>query len=340
METITKETAEQYALESMDHGVMLVKRNGEIIFANQTARSIFEIGQDTSCTFSDLFFREDGSNDSMIDLIAESIIDPNQKKDKTVQYQNREGRRWVLFFSCTALKQDEKTYVLTFTDQTELYKSSIQYRDSAVILSLLFAITGLWSVLVAFWEWKGRFVAADKLTTWIEVLGVFMVFVFIKTSSLTLPDMGIAFSNWKETLRRTGVRVVALWAFYAVVKLILLQVKPGFFPQGAPFWDWKQADIRLITYLFTALLQEFLSRGGCQEALMRILPGKHKDAAAIGLTSLFFMSLHLQRGLPFMLGSGLLSILLGLVYRRDHNIYGVAVIHYCFGKFADFFGFI
>lgn len=340
MEAMTKDTAEQYALESMDHGVLLVKRNGEIIFANRTARSIFQIRQDVKCTFRDLFFREDGSNDSMLDLIAESIVDPGKKKEKVVRYQDCENRKWILYFSCTALKQDENVYVLTFTDQTELFKSGVQYRDSAVILSLLFAITGLWSVLVAFWEWKGRFVAADKLTTWIEVIGVLMVFVFIKTSSLTLPDMGISLSNWKQTLRRTGVRVAALWVLYAVVKLILLQVKPGIFPQGAPFWDWKQADIRLITYLFTALLQEFLSRGGCQEALMRILPGKYKDAAAIGLTSLFFMSLHLQRGLPFMLGSGILSVLLGLIYRRDRNIYGAAVIHYCFGKFADFFGFL
>ena len=88
------------------------------------------------------------------------------------------------------------------------------------------------------------------------------------------------------------------------------------------------------------MLQEYLSRGGCQEALMRIIPGKYSDAIAIGLTSIFFMSLHVQLGFLFALGAGALSLLLGLAYRKDRNIYGVAVLHYCFGKFADFFHFL
>ena len=53
-------------------------------------------------------------------------------------------------------------------------------------------------------------------------------------------------------------------------------------------------------------------------------------------TSLYFMSLHFQYGLPMMLGAGALSILLGYMYKKDGNIYGVTIIHYCFGKFADF----
>lgn len=333
-------SAEKYALESMDSGVLLVNRGGDIIYANETAKSIFKLRASACVRYRDLFFTEDGSNDNMIDLITESIFEPGEKKERVLHYKDPEGQKRVLLFYCTKLKTDEDIYVLTFSDQTELYKSSIRYRDSTVILSLLFAITGLWSVLVAFWEWKGRFVAADSLTTWIEVIGVAMIIVFVKASSLTIRDMGLSVKNWKETLWRSGIRVVILWAVFAVAKLVVLKVKPEFFAQDAPFWDWKQADIRLLTYLLTALIQEFLARGGCQEALTRILPGKHKDYVAIGLTSLFFMSLHLQRGLPFMLGAGALSIILGLIYKKDRNIFGVVLIHYCFGKFADFFRFL
>lgn len=58
------------------------------------------------------------------------------------------------------------------------------------------------------------------------------------------------------------------------------------------------------------------------------------------MTSLFFMAVHIQKGMMFMLGAGLLSIILGFVYHRDRSIFSVVLIHYCFGKFADFLHFI
>lgn len=37
-----------------------------------------------------------------------------------------------------------------------------------------------------------------------------------------------------------------------------------------------------------------------------------------------------------MIGSGVLSVILGYIYKKDGNIYGTTLVHYCFGKFADF----
>ena len=331
--------AEKYALESMDSGVLIVDRTGSIVFANGAAREIFLVPEDPKIKYRDLFFMEDGSNDAMIDLVTDAIFSPGKKQQQLIHYTNGGGTGYALRFSCTALKGGSSMYVLTFSDETDLEASRIKYRDSTLILSILLAIAGIWSVIVACWEFSGRPIDAINLTTWIEIIGVGMLVIFLRFSSLTIKDMGLVPPDWKKTLRCTIIRIAALWGLFAGVKLIVMNVSPGFFPAGAPFWDWSQTQ-NSVSYIGTSLLQEFLARGGCQEALMRILPGKHKDMIAILLTSLFFMALHIQRGLIFMLGAGVLSFILGIMYKRDKNIYGISAVHYAFGKFADFFLFV
>lgn len=120
------------------------------------------------------------------------------------------------------------------------------------------------------------------------------------------------------------------------LKIVLLIVYPSYFKDDYPFWDWKVADYRLIKYLVTAFVQEFLARGAVQASLARVLDGKYAKTIAIFVTSVYFMSLHFQYGLPMMIGSGILSVILGFMYKKDDNIYGVTLVHYCFGKFADF----
>ena len=116
----TVRSAEKYALESMDSGVLLVDRSGNILYANSSAREIFQVTGDPGIKYRDLFFLEDGSNDGMIDLVTDAIFDPGRKQQQLIHYTNGGGESYALRFSCTALKGGDNVYVLTFNDETEL----------------------------------------------------------------------------------------------------------------------------------------------------------------------------------------------------------------------------
>lgn len=92
-------------------------------------------------------------------------------------------------------------------------------------------------------------------------------------------------------------------------------------------------------YAFTAVLQEFLARGAMQESLLRIFYGKHKEASSIIVSSLVFGVLHIAHGLIFMLAASILLGTLGILYNKQHSIWGTAIIHYALGLSATLLGF-
>ena len=216
------------------------------------------------------------------------------------------------------------------------------YVDSVWVLAILFVVVCLWIIFIVVWGSTviSDRVTPDQLTTVMELLAIVALLHLLKKTSITVQDMGLTPERFKGAARRTLYRIPVQLGVFCLAKLIIRKIKPDFFPADAPFWDWSQADMRLLTYLFTSLLQELLARGGVQEALTRILPGKHSDIAAIFMTSVFFMALHVQKGMFFMIGAGVLSFVLGLVYRKDRSIFSVWLIHYFFGKFADFLRFL
>lgn len=84
-------------------------------------------------------------------------------------------------------------------------------------------------------------------------------------------------------------------------------------------------------YIYTAFIQEFISRGVIQESLAHVFQGRLSDVLAIGITSLLFAALHIHKGVLMCIGAGVLSILLGLLYEKDRTIWGLVLIHYTFG---------
>lgn len=323
----------EYALETMNEGVLIIAKNGQISYANTKAKEIFPISDAHSVLFQTVLSDPSGRNDELIDLVIDVISTGEVRSSRLIHYFNGVCS-YSLFSSCT--KMDDNQFVFTFTDQTQLAAEVRKRNDATVILSLFFIIACMWTIGVSVWMRTGELFDVGHLTTVMEVIGAAAVLLVLQKTSLKFKDMGIPFDNIVPTLQRTAVRLLVLLGLFCVVKLLLHLFYPGFFHEDFPFWDWKQADSRLIKYLFTAFIQEFLARGGVQSSLSRILSGKHAKDHAIFLTSIYFMSLHFQYGLPMMIGSGVLSVILGYIYKKDGNIYGATLVHYCFGKFADF----
>lgn len=71
---------------------------------------------------------------------------------------------------------------------------------------------------------------------------------------------------------------------------------------------------------------------------MNIYDNKQKKHTAVIVSSLLFTTLHLYYGFLFMVGAGVLSILLGYIYLKDKNIWGVSLIHFVFGTVSVMLG--
>ena len=203
-----------------------------------------------------------------------------------------------------------------------------QRRDASVVIATLLVAACAWNVLCGLWDFLGQPLAGPTMTYGVEIIGIVMLLFMVKMTSFTFEDMGIGTKNLKHSLIRSAIISAILVAVMVVAKFVILQVKPDFFAADAPFFDVSRITF---VYIFTSILQEYLCRGVTQECLMRIFDGKGGTAIAIGITAVFFASLHIYYGFLMMLGAGLLSVVLGILYAQDRNVWGLSLIHYVIG---------
>lgn len=146
------------------------------------------------------------------------------------------------------------------------------YVDSVWVLSVFFIILCLWIIFVMIWDTADMYLwlTDDDLTPIMEGVAVIALLHILKKTSIRITDLGLTPDNFKNSARRSLYRIPALLGIFVGAKLIIMKLKPDIVPGGVswaqtPFWDWKQADIRLLVYLFTSFVQELLARGGVQE---------------------------------------------------------------------------
>lgn len=158
-------------------------------------------------------------------------------------------------------------------------------------------------------------------------------------SFISLRDIGLRVENPKKTFLPSILIAVGGTVLLVGAKLVILQVAPSFFPADAPFWDWSVGNLSDVFYPLTVLLQEFLDRGAMQANLKRIFVGRYASALSIVVSSLIFGVLHISYGLPFMLGAALLLGVLGVLYEKQGNLWGLAIVHYVLGEVVTFLRF-
>lgn len=170
----------------------------------------------------------------------------------------------------------------------------------------------------------------------IEAISVLMFIIILKTTDFSIRDIGLRISDVRATFVPDILITAGGVVFLVVGKIVILKVAPGFFPEGAPFWDWSVGTFADVVYPLTVVLQEFLARGVMQENLSRIFTGKYSAFMSIMVSSLVFGVLHIAYGLPYMVGASLLLGVLGVFYHRQGNIWGLCIIHYVLGEVATF----
>ena len=193
-------------------------------------------------------------------------------------------------------------------------------QESTFCLSIFLATDSIWILLVALWEKLNRPISGNSMTYGVEIIALLMMFVTKKKTHMQLKDMRVSRKNLGPSMIRAACICLIAIAVMVILKLTVMR--------SETFVDWSQFDP---TYVFTSVFQEFLARGFLLTCLINIFDHKEKKHMAVLLSSLLFTSLHLYYVFNFMVGAGILSVLLGYVCIKDENIWGVSLIHFVFG---------
>lgn len=90
-------------------------------------------------------------------------------------------------------------------------------------------------------------------------------------------------------------------------------------------------------YLFTAIIQEMLSKGVLQYGLEKALP-KDKWKTAVAATAAVFGMLHIHQTPYYIIGAMMLAVVSGIIYHRQGNIWASSIMHFFLAFFPRCFG--
>ena len=192
--------------------------------------------------------------------------------------------------------------------------------EATFCLTIYLIVTSIWVLLVALWEKLGRPIEPPTMTYGVEIIAILMFIAAKIKTRLGWDDLGLSFKNMKPTMIRAAI-------ISAIVAVLMIALKLIIMP-GQPLFDW---SVYNFMYPLTSILQEFLARGFLLTSLIYIYDTKYKKHMSVVLSSLLFTSLHLYYGFTFMIGAGLISVVLGFMYLKDENIWGVSLVHFVFG---------
>lgn len=332
------------ALADMPGCAVVLGPHGTIEYANDSAREIMGIGGYIGQPFG-AYFSENPhpENDDFYELFLEAVRNRGERNQGRCAFVAPDGRRFVFFVTSSLVSYREgATYlVITCADVSAEAELERLRRESTFVFlaSIVFICTVIFAY--AIWNYLDRPFPPPTFTRVVEVLGVILGFIVFKKTSLTLADLGLGTKNLAHNLKVDGLACAGIVAFFCVVKLVMMNVAPQAIVHPEAFYDasWVGPE-RIITYVFTAIIQEFLSRGIMQESLCHVIASDKNETIAIVISTIMFASLHLHYSPFFMLGAGLLLGVFGIIYRKQRSIWGLALIHFVFGMSAAMLGLI
>lgn len=334
-------------LRDMNDGVLVLDAKGSILYLNENGRALLgkkdsPEGQKYSLAF--LAEETDETNDGFHQFVLDAVYDKENAHSGEAAYKIPGGGMKYFNMTSSFLSGESGTervgVVVVFTDITDLVHINRQRRESSTVFAVMMTcICGylfLWSLL--------RFMGIEPpgwvMSIVIECISVVMFVIILKTTSFSFNDIGLRITDARKTFVPAAWITVIGTVVMVGGKVLLLRVAPGFFPEGAPFWDWSAGTVADIFYPATAVLQEFLARGVMQENLNRVFSGKHAMGMSVFVSSLAFGVMHIHYGLPYMLAASILLGALGMLYNRQRNIWGLCIIHYVLGEVATFLRYV
>ncbi len=332
-------------LRDVTDGVMVLDGHGTVLYVNPSGGEMLSLGGETvGGKYAQVMERDSRpENDGFHQFLLDAVYDKENTHRGQCAYTRPDGKQMQLRVVTSFLRDEaghgQEGVVIQFSDVTELARMRQRERDASVTFVSMIMFVSVWVLLIGLWEFLDRPLPAHLLTQVVMVLGAGMTVFLVKTTSITWGELGLAPKNLKSAIITDSIVAAAGLGLMVGLKLALLRLVPGFFEEGAPFWNW--GAIRLSGYFYpvTVFLQELMSRGLVHESMRRVITGKYREAAAITVTSLAFGALHIQLGLVYMLGAIILLGALGELYRRQNTIWGLCIPHYVLGMAVTVLGF-
>ena len=337
-----QDTLDTRVLRDFDDGIITFGRDGIIRYINPSASLILGLTENTvGKPYQELFGKE---NESLWELLAQATEEKETSHRGDVLYRRKDGSTVLLNASCICLRDGDgsrqTTYALHFDDITEIDTLRRKRRESSAVFIGTMTGVSVWIYIVALWRLTGETLSQEIMTQFIHLIALIMFFYIRHYTHFTYEEMGLKIKGIGKAVKTDCLFTVIFAAALFGVKLILMRTSPGFFPAGAPFWDWGRMNWSDIAYPVTVVLQEFLSRGVIHENLRRIFVGKHSEGAAIIVSSLIFGALHIHRGFMYMLAATALLSIFGILYRRQNSIWGLCIPHFVLGEIVWYLGFV
>ena len=169
-------------------------------------------------------------------------------------------------------------------------------------------------------------------TTWVslplQVAFVVVTLDFLRSTGLPARAFGLTRHALAADIG-VGLRVaLPLVAGVVGLKWILLPDRCLFEPSTS-LW-------LLPLYLLSVVLQELVLRGGIQNMLGRLLPGRRPGGHALLLASALFAVTHLHLSGAVAVASLPLGLLWGALYARQRRLGGVVACHFVVGAVSFF----
>lgn len=339
---LTKEQTD-LIFNNMSDGVIMVNEEGIITYMNSASAAIFHVDAEDAIQkpFNDIFLQN--KKNRAFNKLFRSSMEKGQLTEKTmVKYTSSEAKESSFVTVDISLMQQENTairrkepfqgMIVLVEDVTDTQLLQQHDHDCAYIFAGLILCI---SIYLAAWS-LCRFtlhvpLKTQDYTMMIEMI-TFVLFLEIAfCTSFSLREIGLIpnISRWRTNLKETITTGVIVCLLILLAKLVLslagIRIK-GYFIGGSLHGAY--------IYIFTAFIQEFLARGVIQKSVKSLLHVKYQKQLSIFLTSLLFSLMHLPFGFYFMVGAFLLSCALGVIFERQRDIWGCAVLHWGCGYLA------
>lgn len=316
-------------IRNTNEGILVIDRSGTILFHNNAARDLLDFEFTDQKKYAALMSSNPSpENDEFHQSILQSIYDKETIHHSSTRYVRKNGD--VIYLRTTSNYHPDHDYlVFSFIDVTENETRRIQQHDASLISAFTIAFICIWVYLVMLWRSHGwdSSISSDVMTLVQLTLGGIVCFICVRFTSLDTKHMGLSVPS-KKILRTDLTISGIILVVFLIIKLILLHVNPGYFATSA-FCNWKLfLDASILFYPVNVFIQEFLTRGCFQEALLLTFVGKHKDLLVIVISSLMFGALHLHKPFSYMLVTPVFLFFCSILYQKQRNVWGLCIIHY------------
>lgn len=332
----------QQIMSDMKNGVLALDKKGNIIYSNPQMNSFFE-KQDLSdqTVYSLMCENENPDNDAFWDIITDVIQGHAIHYQKRMTYTSPSGRRYCFHIVSSYLNGDAEGVVITVADETEYDTLVRKKHDATIVLIGMLMLVCMTVLITELHVLLNGIFPHEWIARSTEFAGFLFLAICLKYTSLTLKDFGIVPKNLKKELLESSLVLAVMVLGMAGAKAIMMANGSEMFSKDKPFFDFTAPpDFYYIKYIGIVLLQEIQTKCGLQKSITRILDFKHANLIAIFVISVTFMAVHVQHGLVYMLGAGILSAVLAVLYSRHNSLLGCGIIHYSFGIFGLVLGWI